>query len=253
MQVSAARFDKGATQAERIYQTLRERIVTYELRPGERLVEERVAREFGASRTPVRESLRRLEQAGLVRKDGRQGCFVRELDLAEMDHLYDVRLALETLAVRSLARILTVEKTEQLWSIWRSFPLQGSPGDAVEQDEAFHVAIATLSGNSALTEFLGIVNDRIHLIRRTDFTHSARLSATKTEHEMILRALEQQRFDLCEELLTKHILHSKENVYRLAQEGLARVYLSDAQRGQPTHLVGREMMSFDDEQADSVG
>lgn len=217
--------EEHQTIADQIYESLRESIIRYELPPGEFLREQQIALVHGASRTPVRESLRRLEQAGLVVRAGRSGYRVRRFDIRQMDQLYDVRIALEELAVRSAVECLTDEVATELRRIWRSFPATGDPSEALDADEAFHEGLAAASGNKVLLEFLKVVNERIHIIRRIDFTSPERWAATAKEHGEILDMLEARDGDAASDCLREHILTSKTVCARLTVEGLAQIYL----------------------------
>lgn len=213
------------TISRRIYASLHERIVTNQFLPGQPISENEIAGEYGASRTPVREALRRLEQDRLVtRGRGGRGYLVRVFDLDEMDEVYEVRIALEELALRTVAARLTPELAESLWEVWRSSPDQGTPRDALAGDERFHEALVAAAGNRPLLEFLETVNHRIHIIRGIDFTVSSRCAASKAEHRAILSALDSGRTDEASLILRDHIVRSKTICERLATEGLAMVY-----------------------------
>jgi DNA-binding GntR family transcriptional regulator len=207
-----------------IYGSLRERIVRYELRPGERISENQIAAAYGASRTPVRESLRRLEQIGLITREGGSGYLIRPFNLDEMDELYEVRLALEEVSVRSVAARLTPELAERLWEEWRRFPSDGDPSEALAEDERFHEVLAEEGQNQTLLQFLRTVNERIHILRRIDFTSRDRWVATRAEHREILEALTAGSANDAAALMRAHIQRSKEICARLAAEGLALIY-----------------------------
>src|SRR5579859_7735428 len=98
-QSAASREPRG----EAVYKTLKERILTLHLRPAERISEIQVAKELGVSRTPAREALRRLEQEGWLVLVPRQGYSVRAYSLAEVNHVYDLRIAIERHAARAAA------------------------------------------------------------------------------------------------------------------------------------------------------
>src|SRR2546423_9557701 len=84
--------------ADSVYQTLRAAIVDGRLDPGDSLIEWHVARQFGTSRTPVREALLRLEAEGLAFRVPRRGLVVRHISEHEVLEVYAVRLELEALA-----------------------------------------------------------------------------------------------------------------------------------------------------------
>src|SRR5580658_1901535 len=83
---------------DRIHDRLRSAILSGELAPGSPIIEAELAARLGASRTPVREALRRLETEGLLEPRGLRGSVVRVLDSGEIDCLFEIREALESLA-----------------------------------------------------------------------------------------------------------------------------------------------------------
>ncbi len=88
----------GNTRSASIYEQLRSALLSGQYLPGTWLREEQLAAEYAASRTPVREALRRLESDGLVEIVPRRGVLVVDLALEDLDEVYDIRSALETLA-----------------------------------------------------------------------------------------------------------------------------------------------------------
>ncbi len=213
------------TMSRRIYESLRERIVRNEFMPGQAIGENELAAHYNVSRTPVREALRRLEQDRLVtRGQSGRGYFVRHFDLEEMDEIYDVRVQLEDLALRTLATRLTSEVIHILEDVSASFPDCASANEALIADERFHLSLATCSGNRPLLEFLEKINHRIHVIRSIDFVDSARRTISKAEHAAIIAALLNHELEDASRLLCCHILRSKASCQRLAQERLAAIY-----------------------------
>src|SRR5437763_1833167 len=85
---------------QQVYDLLWQRIVSHQLRPGDKLSDVRLSEELGVSRTPVREALQRLAQDGMVRAESRRGFFVAQFSSRDVGEVYDVRTALEVLAVR---------------------------------------------------------------------------------------------------------------------------------------------------------
>lgn len=85
-----------------------------DLPAGTRLLEQQLAAQFGLSREPIRDALRRLEQEGLVRSYQRRGVYVMGLTTKDIDELYDIRTLLETHAVRLAAGRASAEEVDQL-------------------------------------------------------------------------------------------------------------------------------------------
>jgi DNA-binding GntR family transcriptional regulator len=205
---------------------LRNRILRLELRPGDRLLEEELAREWRASRTPIREACKRLAQAGLVRAVPRRGYYVRDLDLTEIEELYEVRVAIESFAVT-----LAVERGRAAdWSAlardWAAPPDPlPAPQAMLELDERFHVTIAEAGGNRVLVEHLLSVNERIRAVRAKDFTLPGRARATYEQHTQILGLITGGDGARASAAMREHILESKANAIHAVKELLAAVYL----------------------------
>lgn len=215
-----------ALLADRIFEDLRDRILRVELRPGDRLVEEALAREWRASRTPIREACKRLAQAGLVRAVPRRGYYVRDLDLNEIEDLYEVRVALEAFAVT-----LAVERGQAMdWSsLTRDWAAPPDPLPAAETmlelDEKFHIALAEAGGNRVLVEHLRAINERIRAIRAKDFTLPGRSQSTYDQHAWILGLITGGDGARASAAMREHIMESKANAMHAVKELLASVYL----------------------------
>jgi len=97
------------TLTARVSRVLADRIISGELEPGSRLLQDRIAAEFGASHVPVREAFRRLEAQGLAISEPRRGVRVASFDLADVREVAEMRAALEVLALRHAAPNLTSE------------------------------------------------------------------------------------------------------------------------------------------------
>ena len=137
---------------------LRRRILTGELAPGERLVEERIAALLGVSRNPVREAIRVLAAEGLVAVAPRRGAAVARLSSDEATELFDVRMSLEGLAARLAARKRAPAAISRLGALLdnaRAAVDNGHLGDVADLNTAFHAAVGEASGNAYLTLVIG--------------------------------------------------------------------------------------------------
>ncbi|WP_308639736.1 GntR family transcriptional regulator [Paenibacillus silvisoli] len=93
---------KGVSRGESIACELRLQIIKGTIKPGEIISENRVAADFGTSRSPVREALKTLSNEGLIRLE-RMGAVVLGLSMEDLDELYDVRYLIESFAQQRLA------------------------------------------------------------------------------------------------------------------------------------------------------
>jgi DNA-binding GntR family transcriptional regulator len=93
---------------------LREAILSDRLRPGKRLVEQKLAAQFGIGQPTLREALRELEAQGFVRKSQKRGTYVTELSAEEYRQTHDVRMTLESLAIERAAPNVTAEALREM-------------------------------------------------------------------------------------------------------------------------------------------
>jgi DNA-binding GntR family transcriptional regulator len=222
---------RAASQAERVYSELRERLLRGDLPLGRRLVEQQLAAEFNTSRTPVREALRRLEGDGHIVRDPGGGVCPSAPSVKSMRELYEVRVAIEELVARRAASAGDrgrIEAIEQEWrglhAAWldtRSLP-RGP--DFVYADERFHRQLAAASGNDVAEVMLGDLNDRIRILRIYDFTTDDRIGATIAEHLEIVACVLARDADAAAAFMRAHVQRSALVVRERVGVALARMF-----------------------------
>jgi DNA-binding GntR family transcriptional regulator len=139
---------------EQVKDILLQRIASGELKPGERLVETRIAQELGTSQAPVREALRDLQLLRLVESEPFRGSRVRVFGQEELIDVYPVRAALEELAARLAAEKLggDVSVLEAELEAMKDAVRRDDTHALVEHDVAFHRHIVEAAGNSVLMQ-----------------------------------------------------------------------------------------------------
>jgi DNA-binding GntR family transcriptional regulator len=140
---------------EQVKDLILERILKGEYKPGERIVETRVADELGISQAPVREALRDLELLRFVESEPFRGARVREVTVEELTEIYPVRAALEEVAAQAAATRLTVGDLDALEDELQAMHDAADRDDLHDQaqhDAAFHRIIVEASGNTILLE-----------------------------------------------------------------------------------------------------
>jgi len=211
--------------AESVYRALKSDIFDFRLLPGGRFSENEVASRTRVSRTPVREALFRLQREGYVQVHAKSGWSVRPLDFDLLDHLYDLRLVLETAAVQRLCAGNPKPALAGLEKVWLVAP-RGRLTDGARVarlDEEFHGTLVEAAGNPELARVHHSITERIRIVRRLDFTHPERVVYTYLEHGQILRAILARRSARAMKLLKSHIEGSKNEVRKIS---LHRLHLA---------------------------
>ena len=191
---------------EQIKDVLMQRIVDGEYEPGERIVELRIAEEFGVSQAPVREALRELESLRLVESEPFRGARVRAVRADEIAESYPVRAALEELAAKLAAERLAGAAAPLQAGIdaMRAAAVDGDLRAFVRHDVAFHRVFVEASGNLTLVE----VWQSLHVDLRTRFTLIQRLedlAEVAESHVPIMRALDAGDAERAGRVVREHI------------------------------------------------
>jgi len=208
-----------ANLAEQVYAELKRQMHEFRLVPGDRFSEAEIGARLGVSRTPVREALFRLRNEGLLDVESKSGWFVRPIDFAKLEQLYDLRIVLETASVarlcaRSEASTPALDALKAVWLVPQSERLtDGREVGAL--DEQFHATLVRAAGNDEIARVHWDVTERIRVIRRLDFTRADRVEATYGEHAKILRSIIQRKADQAVLLLKSHIEQSKAEVRKI--------------------------------------
>jgi DNA-binding GntR family transcriptional regulator len=194
-----------ALLADDLFDFIKDAIVTGDLKPGDRLVEDSVAQATSVSRTPVREALRKLKAAGLVSSSGRS-FVVASLSSAELRELWVVMEHLQALATRMAANNrshVDMVELEQIAALAGEATKAGDIRAIVELNRQFHNAIDSASGNGYLATLIGTIVVRIEQIQ--DFTSARSRQAAQEGHEAILGAIRDQDPDGAEAAIRAHL------------------------------------------------
>ena len=192
---------------EDIRDELIDRILGGRLAPGDRIVETRVAQEFGVSQAPVREALRDLEMFGFIVSSPFRGAIVRKISVEELVQIYPIRAVLEGLAARDAATRIDAAGLKRLEAALVRLRKAAARGDrraAVDADFAFHLLVVEASGNWLLKQFW----ERLRLATTTFLTVSKSthsLAEIADRHTPVLEALRAHDPASAEQAMRRHI------------------------------------------------
>ncbi|MCI7813020.1 MAG: GntR family transcriptional regulator [Lachnospiraceae bacterium] len=175
-----------------VFNTLRQAILTGELKPGERLMEIQLANRLGVSRTPVREAIRKLELEGLVVMIPRKGAVVAEITIKDLEDVLEVRGALEVLAVQNACANITEKQLQELKDAASEFKRALSGGDLVEcvqADIKFHEIIYGATNNQRLLQLLNNLREQMYRYRMEYLKDKRMYKTLVDEHDAIRKAL----------------------------------------------------------------
>jgi DNA-binding GntR family transcriptional regulator len=200
------------TSADYVYHELRHKIITKQLKPGQRLPEVNIAVRMGVSRTPVREALRRLASEGLVIIIPNSGARLASPTKREMDDTYFVREELECLATRLAAGKISERNLRRLEDAVieeeRAFE-EKNLELYLEVNETFHKVIAEASGNRVLAEYIENILARTNAyVVFYDPFYDLEENPSIAQHKEIVRALKEKNAEKAEALMKEHLERS---------------------------------------------
>lgn len=189
-----------------VRETLRRAILGGALTGGTRLVQADIAEQLEVSTTPVREALRDLAADGLIRFDPHRGAVVRELDLAELMEIYEIRAALEPLAIRKAAKRITPEQLAEAAALQDKMDAETDPGAWTELNTRFHRLLEAASGAPRLESIVRSVQEAsaIYVAHSLDL-QPARMRSGNREHRRLIAALKAGDGERAAKVLTEHL------------------------------------------------
>ena len=198
-----------------VFNTLRQAILTGELKPGERLMEIHLANKLGVSRTPIREAIRKLELEGLVLMIPRKGAEVAEITEKSLRDVLEVRRALEELSVQLACEKITKEEIRELERVAKEFQQVVKSSDITEiaeVDVRFHDIIYTATDNQKLIQLLNNLREQMYRYRVEYLKRDGVFPQLIAEHEAIIRHIENNEKEKATEVMCRHIDNQVEAV-----------------------------------------
>lgn len=216
-------------------------ILTGELRAGERINEIEIARRLGVSRAPVREALRTLEEADLVKFEKNRGVTVREITLDEAADIYEIRASLEELICRRVAVRITSQQIEELRALVQRMGEQATSGDVESYHESnvqFHEKLTEFSESREFAGCYRMLINKLILFRRRTLGQGHAVVISNVEHHAIVRHLAARDADAAGRAMHRHITASGRRMRRSLQQFLKNTDQVEAAKA-PAALIAK--------------
>ena len=204
---------------QKIYGHLREQLLNGEIPPHQHLVETKIAKEVGISRTPIREALHSLELEGLIESIPRVGYVVKPISEDEVEEICEIRAAIEGVGARwamEKAPHKLIEDLRQNILVSEEMVAQGNPKAFVELDAQFHEIIAGLSGSRRLQELGQTLRRHMLRYRIQSIYLTENVLRAIEGHKGILEAIEKGHLEEVNKAIRHHLEQSKKDILRYA-------------------------------------
>lgn len=205
----------SASSTARIVDSLTRAIVEHRLAPGTKLAEQKLADQFGVSRTLVRQALFQMARNRLIRMEPARGAFVATPSADEARQVFAVRRMLEASMVREFVRQVRPAQIKALKAHVRQEKQAVARQDVSGRTELladFHVRVAELMGNQVLAQLLDELLSRCALITLMYQSTSA-AEHSSDEHAAIVNALAAQDEALAVRLMDEHLQHVEQSLH----------------------------------------
>jgi len=197
---------------DRVYQNIKFQIIIGVLKPGTRLPEEELSKAMNISRAPIREAFNRLEKEGFVTVIPRKGAAVSKVTAQAIEDLFEIREALESLAVKKSKGKISVEELEEVGNGFKKFINKSTNTENSIQylilDKKFHDLLSQNCGNKKLIDLLSNLQEQIHWLRNISLKRIT-FSGSVGEHLAIIEALQKNDEKLILKTLLQHLERAK--------------------------------------------
>ncbi|MES4904296.1 MULTISPECIES: GntR family transcriptional regulator [unclassified Streptomyces] len=196
-------------ESQRVRDALENAVIDGRYRPGERLDPAQLEREYGCSRTPIREALQALERSGLVQIRPKRGTYVTELSISELAERFEVMAELEGMAARLSARRIERESLDELEQALQECVKHATADDADRYYYAnawFHDIVYDSCGNEYLRQQAHALKRALQPYRRLQLRVPDRMRRSLAEHREIADAIAGGDADTAENAARDHVL-----------------------------------------------
>jgi DNA-binding GntR family transcriptional regulator len=203
------------TLSRQVYEQIRRKILEREFVPGTKFTYRQLAEQFGVSRIPIGEAVRRLEQDGLVVCTAR-GVYINHLTIRDVEEIFDIREVLEGLSCRLFTGVATpadMELLEAYSNDWDRHLAKGDFDSAQEANVKFHLHIAKRCSYPYLAQLVETLLLRVRTISLTTFGgKKEKWQMERWGHRRILTAIARKDPKEAEEAMREHIRFGKEDI-----------------------------------------
>lgn len=217
--------DDGRLLSVRIASELRSAVLSGEMRPGARIRQELLATQFGASRIPVRDALKQLENEGLVVLAANRGAWIADINCEESVEIYKIREAVEPLAIFESVPNLTDADIDSLDTTVRDLERVTTIEDYIQLDRAFHLRTYARARMPQLLSMIERYWNSTQHFRRTFVKEAfARdgLPFSDSQHLLLMDAIRARDAEAAQALIRLHIRRTRISIQTLETQGGAR-------------------------------
>jgi len=209
---------KNGNLRERAYTIIKQKILSCEYPPGSFINEISLLGEIGASRTPIREAMTKLENENLVQIIPKKGILVCNISLSEINDIYQTRKLIEPFIIRTQGGNTDKNQLKEYRSKYDEIINEKDFVKLIQFDDSFHHLLISNCRNKYLIQLLGLVYDQNVRIRVMAGKHTRRLEDTYKEHLKILDFILDDELERAAEAMVEHLEKSQKAAFEYLYE-----------------------------------
>lgn len=205
---------KVDTLNDQAYSILKDKILKKEIPSGTRLVDSQLAEEFGISRTPLRDAIRKLAEDGLVvSSPKKKGYYVYQPSAKDIEEIFELRLMFDVMAATKLINEIIPKHPEALDELKKSYQAvqESGPESFAATDEDFHDTVVRLCDNSRMLTMYKELRSQTRAFRSETASNKVRLKKAGNYHERIFNGICAGDLQMTLDALRQHVEFSKED------------------------------------------
>lgn len=216
------------TLSQYVYENLLEFILAGKITPGEHLVEQKLADQLAVSRISVREAIRELSKDGLVELVPNSGAYVVEYSIRDIEEIYTLRAALESIAIEQLFRLplkqrsIRLYKLEEIISVMRDLEMKEDRLQGSAIDTEFHRELMTLSGQGRALKMWEQMSAHIHIIVYHASQYFPSFDGFSNRHQVLMDLIISEEKDACINYLKKHIIEGGQKLIDTMDKSISK-------------------------------
>ncbi|MCC3145832.1 GntR family transcriptional regulator [Halanaerobium sp. Z-7514] len=198
--------------SDQIYELIKKKIICHKIKPGERIIDQDIAEEFGVSRSLVRQAFNILEKEELLTLVPRNGFYVRKIKRKDVKEIYEIRNILETSATRMAVKRIPdteIKKVERVFNAAKKDLSKNKVKNCIKADAFLHEMINSNCGNDRLNKMINKYNGHYVFYRIVDLSGIDRAKEAYDMHLKIFKAVKNRDVDLSANLMNEHIEKAK--------------------------------------------
>lgn len=203
------------TMKHQIYQIIKKEICDGNYLPGQWLQEKELAEKMNVSRSPVREALKQLVDEGLAIEYPNKGVFVKEFSSKDIEEIYDVRIMLESYAIKNSVKVITSINIKDLMEILQNLSDCYEKNDIsnyIEYDTQLHQYIVKLGGNSLVSDIYKRIYSQVQQFRIYSLTTKKRFDDSIIEHRKVVENMIASNWKEADRINRIHLALAREEI-----------------------------------------